>query len=161
LEAVTHVAVDAQDALDVHRSLDGGRDGAELDLSMLRHGCNAGREAGAEANQHIFDRCCAEILRSKHFGMVGIETELRLALLILSESEKVADSGAAVCAVHPIAGRLPAEPGRLGSLGEGLAGADQRFDVDTVVHGSGRYGHRSLLWLVALSETSPSGSNEK
>src|SRR5262249_9712428 len=116
---------------------------------------------GAEANQHIFDRCCAEILRSKHFGMVGIETELRLALLILPESEKVADSGAAVCAVHPIAGRLPAEPGRLGSLGEGLAGADQRFDVDTVVHGSGRYGHRSLLWLVALSETSPSGSNEK
>src|SRR5215813_2557011 len=35
LEAVTHVAVDAQDALDVHRPLDGRRDGAELDLAML------------------------------------------------------------------------------------------------------------------------------
>ena len=56
-------------------------------------------------------------------------------MLLLAEAEKALDGRVAVRAVLPFALRAPGELSRLGRLGQGLAGAEQRFDVDAVVHG--------------------------
>src|SRR5690606_670628 len=48
LVAVAHVAIDAEDALDVHLALEPHLDAAELDAAVLRDRRNAGREAARE-----------------------------------------------------------------------------------------------------------------
>ena len=55
-EAVADVAVDAEDALDVHVALERGRHRAQLDLAVLGDGGDAGGQAAGEADEHDFDR---------------------------------------------------------------------------------------------------------
>ena len=45
IEAIAHVGIDAEDALDVHAGFERGRDRAKLDLAMLCDCGNAGGEA--------------------------------------------------------------------------------------------------------------------
>ena len=81
---------------------------------------------------------------AKIFGMVGVEGELALVLLLGAEAVEAFDGGAAVRAVHPLARRAPLELGGLGCLGQRFARAEQCLDVDAVVDGlvglRGRHG---------------------
>ena len=83
--AVAHVAVDAEDALDVHRAFELRLDRPQLDAAILRDGGDAGRQAAREADEHVLDRRRAEILGGEDLRMIGLERELGLVLLLLAE----------------------------------------------------------------------------
>ena len=89
----------------------------------------------ARPDEHQLDRRRALVLRGEDLGMVGVEREFRLvAMLLAPRPKKPFDGGTAVRAVHPFAARAPLESRGLRGLGQRLAGAEQRRDVDAVVH---------------------------
>ena len=55
---------------------------------MLSDRRDAGRQTTDEADQHIFDRCCAPVLGRESQGVVGIEIEHGGARLLLAEAEE-------------------------------------------------------------------------
>src|SRR5262249_37649290 len=87
-EPVAHVAVDTEDALKVHRSLDGRRDRSQLNLAMLRDGSNARGETASQRDEHELHGGCPVVLRGENLWMVRVETECRLVLLLVSQAEK-------------------------------------------------------------------------
>src|SRR5512145_2572537 len=66
--------------------------------------------------------------------MVHVESELGLVTLLLAQPVIAFDDGPAVRPVHPLAGRPPVEFGRLGGLAQGLARAEQRRNVHTILY---------------------------
>ena len=86
--AVAHVAVDAEDAADVHLAFELRLDRAQLDAAILRDGGDAGGEAAREADEHVLDRRDALVLGREDLGMVGVEGRLGLVLLLLAEAEE-------------------------------------------------------------------------
>src|SRR5205807_510389 len=50
-EAIADIAVDAEDALDIHVPFDGRRHGAQLDVSMLGDSGNTSRQTACQPNQ--------------------------------------------------------------------------------------------------------------
>ncbi|MEJ2371199.1 MAG: hypothetical protein P8Y07_10180 [Gemmatimonadales bacterium] len=139
--AVPDVGVDAEDALNVHRALECRLDGIQLDLAILGDRGDAGRQAGSQAGQHELDGRGPMVLGREDLRVVGVEREGGPVLLLLAESEESLDRGAAVRAVHPLAGRPPRELGRFRHVGQSLAGLEQRGDVYAVVDGTGHNSH--------------------
>ena len=87
-EAVTDVAVRAQDASHVHPALDRGRHAAQLDLSVLRNGGDTGRQAAGEGYEHVFDRRGTVVLGRENLGVVGVERVLGPVALLFTKSEE-------------------------------------------------------------------------
>src|SRR5262245_38184317 len=85
-EAVADVAVDAEDAGQIHRSLDGRRDLAELNPAMLGNRGYAGGEAASQGDEHELNRRRALILRGEDLRVVGLEAERCLVLLLAAEA---------------------------------------------------------------------------
>ena len=77
VEPVAHVAVDAEDAVQVHPALERRRHGPELYLAVLRDGSDAGCQAPGEADEHHLDGCRADVLGGEDRRMIGIEFERR------------------------------------------------------------------------------------
>ena len=75
--AVAHVAVDAEDAADVHLAFELRLDRAQLDAAILRDGRDAGREAAREPDEHVLDRRDAVVLRGEDLRMIGLERSSR------------------------------------------------------------------------------------
>ena len=111
--AVAHVAVDAENALDVHGPFELRLDRPQLDAPILRDRGDASRQAACETDEHVFDRRRAEILGGEDFRMIGLERELGLVLLLLAEPMEALNLRLAVRAVLPFAGGPPRELGRL------------------------------------------------
>src|ERR1700730_10871565 len=110
---VADVAVDAEDAANVHLAFDLRLDGPQLDAAILRHGGNAGGQTAREADEHVLDRGDPVILRGEDLRVIRLERALGLVLLLLPESEETFDVRLTVRAVLPLAGRPPRELCRL------------------------------------------------
>jgi hypothetical protein len=67
--------------------------------------------------------------------VVGVEAERLPVLLLLAEAEEALDRRVAVCPVLPGVRGAPLELGRFRRGAQRLAGGEQGFDVDPVVHG--------------------------
>ena len=117
-EPVADVAVDAEDAPDVHGPFDRRGDLAQLDLAVLRDGGDACGEAAGEAHEHVLDRRRTVVLRGEDLRVVDVEAELGPVVLLLAEPEEALDGGVAVGAVLPLTGRSPLELGGLGRRGQ-------------------------------------------
>src|ERR1700682_3655395 len=72
-EAVADVAVDAEDPPDVHGTFDRRGNTSQLDLPMLRHGCDARGQAAGQAHEYELDGCRAVVLGRENLGMVDVE----------------------------------------------------------------------------------------
>ncbi len=66
--AVADVAVDAEDALDVHGPFELRLDRPELDAAILRDRGDAGRQAAGQTDEHQFDGRGAESSDAKISG---------------------------------------------------------------------------------------------
>src|SRR4051812_19330110 len=142
--AVADVAVDSQDALDVHRPFELRFDRAQLDAAVLRDGGDAGGQAAREADEDELDRRGAEVLGGEDLRVVGVERELGLVLLVLAEAVELLDLRLAVGAVLPLAGRPPLELRGLGGVPERFPRRKQCPYVDAVVDAG--LSHRALLY---------------
>src|SRR5262249_39021062 len=149
IEAVANVAVDAEDALDVHVALDGGLYRAQLNVAMLGDRRDAGGQTAGKSDQDEFDRRGPFVLGGEHFGVVGIEGERGLAVLFLAQAVEAFDRRVAVRAVLPFAGRAPLELCSLRGFGQRLARRDQSFDVHAVFDSAASISHRCLRTLAA------------
>src|SRR5262249_23612532 len=127
------VAVYAEDAAKVHLAFELRLDGTQLDPAMLGDGRHARSQAACKACQHELDRSCTPIFRGENLRMVGLECKGSLVALLLSQTVKAQDAGAAVRAPNPLAGRPPGELRGLGRLPQSLARLQQCLGVDTVV----------------------------
>ena len=72
-EPVAHVAVDAEDAGDVHLTFEGCRDRAQLDLPVLGDGGDAGGEAAGQGDEHVLDGCRPVVLGGEDLRVIGVE----------------------------------------------------------------------------------------
>src|SRR5690606_31465999 len=133
VEAVAHLAVDAEDALDVHAGFERRLHGAELNVPVLRDGRDAGGEARCERDEHVLDRRRAVVLGRENLRMVRVVAERGPVRLLRAEPEEAVHDGTAVRAANPFARRAPLEARRLGCFRESLPCAEQRFDVDAVI----------------------------
>src|SRR5688572_2694667 len=136
--AVAHVAVDTEDALDVHRAFELRFHGTQLNTAVLRDGRDAGGEAARKTREHELDGCRAAILRRKDLGMIRLERELGAVLLLLPEAEKVLDECAAARALLPFASGAPGEFRRFGRLAQSFTRLEQGAYIHTIVY---RRGH--------------------
>src|SRR5262245_64784082 len=82
-ESVPDLRVGAEDAVDVHVSLDGRVDRAELDLALLRDRGDARRQAASERREGELDRGGAVVLGGELERVVGLEGEGRPVLLLV------------------------------------------------------------------------------
>ena len=133
VEAVAHVVVDAEDALEVHVGLEGGLDRAKLDAAALGDRGDAGREAAREAREDDLHRGRRRCPRTRRPADDPPRPESLATGLLGAEPVEVADHGAAVGAIDPLAAGAPLELRGLGRMLERLARAEQRLDVDAVV----------------------------
>src|SRR5436190_7998650 len=101
VEAVANVLIHAEDAAHVHPGLERRRHRAQLDLARLGDGRNAGGEAARETGKDDLHRRGRIVFGCEHLGMVGIEGELLLVLLLGAQAVEALDGGAAVGAVDP------------------------------------------------------------
>ena len=76
-------------------------------------------------------------------------------LLLLAEPEEGVDAGPAMSAADPGNRCTPLELRDLGRVGQGLADAEQRVDVDAVVDRSVHHGHELPHSLVIGSSGEP------
>ena len=150
VEAVAGVGIGAEDAEDVHRALDGGRDLPQLDAAILGDGGDAGGQAAAERREDDLDRRGATIFGGEDRGMVGVDRERGLVDVVLAEAGEALDRRAAVGAVHPRGGGAPGELGRFGCLAERVAGVEQGGAVDAVVDRVAGHGHVVASFCVVV-----------
>ena len=144
LEAVADVAVDAEDALDVHVALERRRDRAQLDLAVLGDGGDAGGEAAGQARRartRPASRRCPRRRRSPGGRRRSVNSVL---CFCSSPRPKKPSTVEWLCVPFTHSQRRPPlELGGLGRRGQRLAGAEQCFDVDAVVDLRVGYSH----WL--------------
>src|SRR5215510_6656080 len=133
-EAIAHVVVDAEDALNVHVGLERGLDRMELYAASLGDRSNARRKAARKTGEDEFDGGRSIVLGCKDLRVVCLDREGLVARLLSSEPEEVADSGAAVRALQPFAACTPLELRRLWRLLQGLARAKQCSHINAVIH---------------------------
>src|SRR5215470_12654612 len=105
----------------------------QLDAASLRDCRNAGREAAREAGEDELNGSWSIVFGCKDLRMVRLYREHLFPGLLGSEPEEVADHGAAVCAHQPFAARAPLELRGLRYLLQGLARAEQRTHVDSII----------------------------
>jgi hypothetical protein len=117
----------------------------QLDLSSLGDGCHSSRQTAGQAGQHHLDRCGALVLGGEDLGMVGIEGELGLVLLLGAKPVESFDGGLALGAIDPLAGRPPLEFGAFRLIRQRFASAEQGFDIYTIIHLVRSGGHDYLL----------------
>ena len=132
--AVAHVAVHAENPLDVHLAFELRLDRAELDTTILRNRRDARGEAARQPDEDVLDRRDPVVLRREDLGMVGLEARLGLVRLLLTKAEEAFDRRLAVRAFHPLAGCSPRELCCLGRALERIARIEERLHVDSVVH---------------------------
>src|SRR5262245_50518936 len=142
--AVAHIAVDAEDALDVHRALELRLHRAQLNAAVLRDGRDTGGEAARETREHELDGSRTAILGREDLGMIRLEGELGAVLLLLAKAEEVLDVRAAARAFLPFARGAPREFRRFGHFAQSFTRLEQGPYVHTVVY---RRSHsESPLW---------------
>src|SRR4029079_7925345 len=88
VEAVANIAVGTEDPADVVRALDRRLDRAQLDAAVLRDGRDSPRQAARQADEEVFDRRDAVVLRREDLGVVRFERPLVVVALLLPETEK-------------------------------------------------------------------------
>src|SRR6516162_1985409 len=115
-EAIAYVVVDAEDALNVHVGFERGLDRMELYAASLGDCGNARREAARKTREDEFDRSRSLVLGRKDLWVVCLDRERLVAGLLGSEPEEIANRGAAVCAIQPLAACTPLELRRLRHL---------------------------------------------
>src|ERR1700733_4168058 len=135
VEAVAHVLVHTEDAADVHSGLERRRHGTQLDLTRLSDSRYAGGQAACESGQHDLHRRGRVVLGGEHLGVVGVEGELLLVLLLGAQAIEALDGGAAVRTVDPLDRRAPLELRRFRRVLQRRLCAEQSFDVDPIVDG--------------------------
>ena len=144
--AVAHLGVATEDAEDVHVALDRGLDRLELDAPVLRDRRDARGEAARQAHEQELDGRRRQVLGREDLRMVGLVAEDRLVVVIGAEAAVLLDRRLAVRAAQPLVRRPPGELGGLRRVGQGVAGVEQRCDVDSVVRCRlGRAHHRLLI----------------
>ena len=133
--AVAHVAVDAEDALDVHRAF-------ERRLRPSAAGCRGSarprrrRRSGSSARptSTYSTGVAPVILGREDLRMIGVERELGLVLLFLRRARRSsATVDLAVRAVLPFAGRPPCELGCLGAPFSASRASSRASHVHAVV----------------------------
>src|SRR5215469_11374196 len=130
--AVAHVAVDAEDAVEIHLPFELRLHRAQLYAAVLRNRGHTRREAARETDQHQLDWRRAVVLGSEHLGVIGLERELRPVLLLVPEPMEALDGRCGVGPVPPLAGRTPGEFGGLGRVLQCFPCGQQCVDVDAV-----------------------------
>src|SRR5215472_12393615 len=108
-EAITHLVVNAEDALDVHVGLERGLDEVQLYAAPLGDRGNAGSQAARKTGEDEFYGSRSVVLGCKDFWMICLDGEGLVARLLRAEPEEFADRGAAVCTVQPLAACAPHE----------------------------------------------------
>src|SRR5690606_21530914 len=96
VEAVAYVAVYAKDALQVHARFERRLDRVQLNAAILRHGGDAGRQAGGKTDEDILHRRRTLVLGGEDFRMIGVINEVGLVRLLGAQSVKAAYDGTAV-----------------------------------------------------------------
>jgi hypothetical protein len=89
-------------------------------------------EAADEAANNLHRRR-GLILGRKDLRVIGFHHKGLAARLLAAEAEEGADHGAAVGAIHPLAGRTPFELRRLGRLLQRFACTEECIDIHAVV----------------------------
>src|SRR5690606_5965156 len=112
-------------------------DALELDAAVLRDGRDTGREASGERREHGLDGGRSVVFGGEGLGVVTLEHEGLLVLVLLAETREALDGLAGVRAADPLRGRLPGELCGLGGLTQSVTGAQERVAVDSVVDGCG------------------------
>src|SRR5262249_31952232 len=107
--AVAYVAVDTEDAVEIHLPFELRLYRAQLYAAVLRHGRHTRGEAAGETDQHQFDRRRAVVLGGKDLGVIGLEGELGFVLLLVPEPMEALDGRCGVGPAQPLAGRAPGE----------------------------------------------------
>ena len=146
-----------------HPSFERRRNRTQLDLTMLGDGRDASSQAAGQADQYHLDRRGALVFGGEDLGMVGVEVELGLVLMVLAEPEVFFDGGPALGAVHPLARRSPFELGALRLFRQRFACAEQRFDVHAVIDWAFCGGHGLLLMSLKTGDEgipTPSGRGQ-
>src|SRR5262252_2851854 len=133
VEAVANVAVDAEDPLDVHAAFQRRRHRVQLDVAILRDGCDARGQATRQPAEHHLDRGGSVVFGGEDLRVIGVERELRAVPLLLAEPEEALDRGAAVRSPQPLTLRAPLELGAGRGLGQCRSGSEQRVHIDTIV----------------------------
>src|ERR1700722_10405347 len=83
-EAIADIAVDAEDALDVHIPFNGCRDGVQLNVPVLGNRGNACGQTTCQSHQDVLDRRGTFVLGGKDFRVVSVESKSGFALLFLA-----------------------------------------------------------------------------
>src|SRR5215468_3146159 len=92
-EAIAHVVVDAEDALNVHVGLERGLDRMELYPAPLGDRGNARREATRKTGEDEFDGSRSIVPGRKDLWVVCLDRESLAAGLLSSKPEEIADGG--------------------------------------------------------------------
>ena len=82
VEAVAHVRVDAEHALQVHAAFERRAHRVQLDVAVLRHRGDARGQAAGEADEHVLDRRGAVVRRGEDLRVVRIEFEAAPMVLL-------------------------------------------------------------------------------
>jgi hypothetical protein len=118
-----HVAVDAEDALDIHAAFECRRYGTQLDFTQLRNRRDTRREDSWRALPVPAPPAWHLYRPTRRFRMIRIEAELGFVLLLSAEPVEAFDSGAAMRAFHPLACRPPLKFSRFRRLAQRFARA--------------------------------------
>src|SRR5580658_2973344 len=101
--AVAYIAVDAQDALEIHLALEFCLHRSQLYSAVLRYGSHARRQATRETYEHQFYRGRTLVLGGEDLGVIGLERELSSVRLLAPESMESLHRRGGVGAASPFA----------------------------------------------------------
>ena len=134
-EAVAGLALDAEDAGQVHVALDRGPHGAQLDARRVATVATPAVRHPARPARTISTGRHAAIGGREDLRVVRVEGERLVVRLLGADAAEVLDGGAGVDSIDPGRRRTPLELGQLRHVGHRVTSAEQRCDVDAVVDG--------------------------
>src|SRR4029077_16401888 len=156
--AITYVAVDAKDAVQIHLALELRLDRAQLDAAVLRHGRHARRQAARKTHEHQLDGGRPLVLGGENLRVIGFEGKLGLVPLLVPEPMESLDGGSGVGTLLPPAGRTPGELCGLGRALQRLPCGQQCVDVDAVIDTClTHFRGSSTVWKVLCSPSRAAG----
>src|SRR5580658_1724835 len=158
---VTDVAVDAQDAVQIHLALELGLDRAQLDAAVLRYGRHARRQAARKTHQHQLDGGRAVVLGGENLRVIGLERELALMPVLVTEPMEPLHGRSGVGTGLPLAGCTPGELCGLGCALQRFPCRQQCIDVDPVVDTLlSHFRVSSKMWKVLCTALARCGTND-
>src|SRR5690349_17627775 len=168
-EAIADSGVGAENPVQVHLGGQGRPHRPELDRPLLGDGGDACGQAAAQGDQDTLHRRGTVVLRGELQRVVDVVAEPRVVLLLAAEAVERLDVRTAVRAVDPRHRRTPLELRDLRRVGQGVAYAEQRLDVDAVVDGDLRCSHvvplvdvrRGRPWNAAALKVFPPVRNSR